>query len=64
MMGDQKLVHDYLFFELGFARGVMTKDWKYIQEMKLDIIHQRDQLGDTHEGDAEILEIISNHWND
>ncbi|MFC2116374.1 sulfatase [Bacteroidota bacterium] len=26
----KKPVHDYLFFELGFARGVMTKDWKYI----------------------------------
>ena len=23
-------VHDYLFFELGFARGVKTKEWKYI----------------------------------
>lgn len=28
--GSKKPVHDYLFFELGFARGVMTKDWKYI----------------------------------
>ena len=28
--GSQKSVHDYLFFELGFARGMMTKDWKYI----------------------------------
>jgi len=23
-------VHDYLYFELGFARAVLTKDWKYI----------------------------------
>jgi arylsulfatase A-like enzyme len=23
-------VHDHLFFEIGFARGVMSKDWKYI----------------------------------
>jgi len=30
MKGEQKPVHDYLFFELGFARGVMTKEWKYI----------------------------------
>ncbi|NOR74319.1 MAG: sulfatase-like hydrolase/transferase [Draconibacterium sp.] len=30
LFGSQKSVHDYLFFELGFARGVMTKDWKYI----------------------------------
>jgi len=28
--GNSNPVHDYLFFELGFARGVMTKDWKYI----------------------------------
>ncbi len=30
LKGSQKPVHDYLFFEMGFARGVMTKDWKYI----------------------------------
>ncbi|HEC41576.1 MAG TPA: DUF229 domain-containing protein [Bacteroides sp.] len=30
LQGKQKPVHDYLFFELGFARGVMTKDLKYI----------------------------------
>jgi len=23
-------VHDYLYFELGYARAVLTKDWKYI----------------------------------
>jgi arylsulfatase A-like enzyme len=28
--GNSKPIHDYLFFELGFARGVITKDWKYI----------------------------------
>ena len=28
--GSKKAVHDYLFFELGYARSVMTKDWKYI----------------------------------
>jgi arylsulfatase A-like enzyme len=28
--GNSKSVHDYLYFELGFARGVATKDWKYI----------------------------------
>ena len=42
----------------------MIKDWKYIQEMKLEITNQRDQLGDTDEGDVEILEIIANRWND
>lgn len=30
LTGNTKPVHDYLFFEIGFARGVMTKDWKYI----------------------------------
>jgi len=28
--GEKKPVHEHLFFELGFARGIMTKDWKYI----------------------------------
>jgi len=28
--GDTRPVHDYLFFELGYARAVMTKDCKYI----------------------------------
>ena len=30
LKGTKKPVHDYLFFELGYARSVMTKDWKYI----------------------------------
>lgn len=30
LAGSKKPVHDHLFFEIGFARGVMTKDWKYI----------------------------------
>jgi arylsulfatase A-like enzyme len=28
--GSNEPVHDHLFFEIGFARGVMTKNWKYI----------------------------------
>lgn len=28
--GSQEPVHEYLYFELGFARGVATKEWKYI----------------------------------
>jgi arylsulfatase A-like enzyme len=28
--GENTPIHDYLFFEMGFARGVMTKEWKYI----------------------------------
>jgi len=30
LKGNKKPVHDYLFFELGYARSVITKDWKYI----------------------------------
>lgn len=30
LAGSNNPVHDHLFFEIGFARGVMTKDWKYI----------------------------------
>lgn len=30
LKGSSKPVHDHLFFELGYARGVMTKDFKYI----------------------------------
>ena len=30
LAGSDKVVHDYLFFELGYARGIRTKDWKYI----------------------------------
>lgn len=30
LKGSTKPVHDYLYFELGYARGVRTKDWKFI----------------------------------
>lgn len=30
LSGEGQPIHDHLFFEMGFARGVMTKDWKYI----------------------------------
>ncbi len=30
LKGKQEPIHEFLFFELGFARGVMTKEWKYI----------------------------------
>ncbi len=35
-----------------------------IQKMKLEILNQRELLGDMDQGDAEMLEIIANHWND
>ncbi len=30
LAGSDKVVHDHLYFELGFARGIRTKNWKYI----------------------------------
>lgn len=30
LKGERRAIHSHLFFELGFARGVMTRDWKYI----------------------------------
>jgi len=30
LQGNEEPVHDYLFFELGYARAVATKEWKYI----------------------------------
>ena len=30
LSGSKKPVHDYLYFELGYARAIATKEWKYI----------------------------------
>ena len=30
LSGSKEPLHDHLFFEIGFARGLMTRDWKYI----------------------------------
>jgi len=30
LFGSKKPVHDYLYFELGYARAIATKEWKYI----------------------------------
>ena len=30
LFGSQNPVHDFLYFELGYARAVATKEWKYI----------------------------------
>ena len=37
---------------------------KIIKQMKSEIIHQREMLGDTDQDNQEILEIIAKHWND
>jgi len=43
-------VHDYLFFELGYARSVMTKDWKYISVRYDDKKQNRINKGFTFKG--------------
>jgi arylsulfatase A-like enzyme len=30
LAGSKDPVHDHLYFEIGYARGVMTKNWKYV----------------------------------
>ncbi|MBE0675238.1 MAG: sulfatase-like hydrolase/transferase [Bacteroidales bacterium] len=30
LAGSKEPVHDHLYFEIGYARGVMTKNWKYV----------------------------------
>jgi arylsulfatase A-like enzyme len=30
LSGSKDPVHDHLYFEIGYARGVMTKNWKYV----------------------------------
>jgi arylsulfatase A-like enzyme len=30
LQGNEEPLHDYLFFELGYARAIATKEWKYI----------------------------------
>ena len=35
-----------------------------IEEMKQELLRQREMLGDTDEGDKEVLAIIEAHWND
>jgi arylsulfatase A-like enzyme len=43
--GDKKPVHEHLFFEIGYARGVMTKDWKYIAVRYDDPVYRRIERG-------------------
>ena len=50
LRGNKKPVHDYLFFELGYARSVMTKDWKYISVRYDDKKQNRINKGLTFKG--------------
>ncbi|NLR94361.1 sulfatase family protein [Flammeovirga agarivorans] len=51
-------IHDYLFFELGFARGVLADNWKYIAVRYPNNIKAKIAKGGTFKGyhDVEIKE--------
>lgn len=44
------VIHDYLFFELGFARGVLANDWKYIAVRYPNKIKEKIAKGGTFNG--------------
>ena len=50
LKGHQEPVHDHLFFEIGFARGVMTKDWKYIAVRYDEQTNRRIEKGQKFDG--------------
>ncbi|MCK5175612.1 MAG: sulfatase-like hydrolase/transferase, partial [Planctomycetes bacterium] len=50
LKGDKKPVHDHLFFELGYARGVVTKDSKYIAVRYDEKTMQKIKKGVTFDG--------------
>lgn len=50
LKGDKKPVHDHLFFELGYARGVVTKDSKYIAIRYDEKTEQKIKKGNTFDG--------------
>ena len=50
LKGGKHPVHDHLFFEIGYARGVMTKDWKYIAVRYDDDVYQRIERGHKFDG--------------
>ncbi|MCK5564704.1 MAG: sulfatase-like hydrolase/transferase [Planctomycetes bacterium] len=50
LKGDKKPIHDHLFFELGYARGVVTKDSKYIAVRYDEKTMQKIKKGVTFDG--------------
>lgn len=48
--GSKKPVHEYLYFELGYARAVATKEWKYISVRYDQEIEQKIQKGIPFDG--------------
>ncbi|MCF8272196.1 MAG: sulfatase-like hydrolase/transferase [Flavobacteriaceae bacterium] len=45
-----EVIHDYLFFEIGFSRAIRTKDWKYITVRYDDATNTKIANGDTFNG--------------
>ncbi|NME72079.1 sulfatase family protein [Flammeovirga aprica] len=43
-------IHDYLFFELGFARGILAENWKYIAVRYPNNIKAKIAKGETFKG--------------
>ena len=50
LKGDQTPLRSHVFFEIGYARGVMTKDWKYIAVRYDDHIYQQLERGHKFDG--------------
>lgn len=50
LSGSIKPVHDYLYFELGYARAVATKEWKYISVRYDPEKEQKIQKGEMFNG--------------
>jgi len=63
-------VRRYVLFDLEKDPNELRNaynDSKYrviIDQMKTEILKQREMLGDMDEGNPEILEIITKHWNE
>lgn len=59
LLGTQKSpVHDYLFFEIGFARAVRTKNWKYITVRYDEATNAKIAKGDKFNGfNGEVLDL-------
>lgn len=50
LKGDKKPVRDHLFFEMGYFRGVVTKDWKYMALRYDEKTEKKIEKGGTFDG--------------
>lgn len=48
--GSNETIHEHLFFEIGYARGVATKDWKYIAVRYDEETEEKIKNGETFTG--------------